>query len=106
MSSRKKYPQELRERAVRMFVEVREQHESEWAAMRAVADLLGVGTTETVRKWVRQGEVDGGEREGVTTEESAELKRLRRENAELKRANAILKSASAFFAAELDRPQR
>ncbi len=94
MSSRKKYPQELRERAVRMFVEVREQHESEWAAMRAVADLLGVGTTETVRKWVRQGEVDGGEREGVTTEESAELKRLRRENAELKRANAILKSAS------------
>ncbi|WP_432420840.1 IS3 family transposase [Nocardia brasiliensis] len=104
MSSRKKYPQELRERAVRMFVEVREQHESEWAAMRAVADLLGVGTTETVRKWVRQGEVDGGEREGVTTEESAELKRLRRENAELKRANAILKSASAFFAAELDRP--
>nr|WP_280448956.1 IS3 family transposase [Nocardia brasiliensis] len=97
MSSRKKYPQELRERAVRMFVEVREQHESEWAAMRAVADLLGVGTTETVRKWVRQGEVDGGEREGVTTEESAELKRLRRENAELKRANAILKSASGFL---------
>ncbi len=106
MSSRKKYPVELRERAVRMYAEIREQRESEWAAMRAVAELLGVGTPETVRKWVRQGQVDVGARPGVTTEESDELKRLRRENAELKRANAILKSASVFFAAELDRPQR
>ena len=57
-----------------------------------------------MRKWVRQAEVDQGARPGVTSEESAELKRLRRENAELKRANAILKAASAFFAAELDRP--
>lgn len=104
--SSKKYPQELRERAVRMVAEVRDQHESEWAAIGAVAELLGVGTAETVRKWVRQGQVDAGARAGVTTEESAELKRLRRENAELKRANAILKSASVFFAAELDRPQR
>jgi transposase len=72
--------------------------------MRAVAELLGVGTTETVRKWVRQAEIDAGARSGVSTEESAELKRLKRENAELKRANAILKTASAFFAAELDRP--
>ncbi|WP_458688781.1 IS3 family transposase [Nocardia tengchongensis] len=97
MSSRKKYPVELRERAVRMFVEVRDQHESEWAAMTAVADLLGVGTPETVRKWVRQGEIDGGARPGVTSDESAELKRLRRENAELKRANGILKAASGFL---------
>jgi transposase len=58
-----------------------------------------------VRKWVRQGQVDWGSRLGTTTEESAELKRLKRENAELRRANAILKTASAFFAAELDRPQ-
>jgi transposase len=58
-----------------------------------------------VRKWVRQVQVDGGARPGIATEESAELKRLRRENAELRRANAILKTASAFFAAELDRPQ-
>lgn len=106
MSSRRKYPDELRERAVRMFVEIRGQHGSEWAAMRAVAELLGVGHPETVRGWVRQGEVDRGARPGVTTEESGELKRLRRENAELKRANAILKSASIFFVAELDRPQR
>jgi transposase len=64
----------------------------------------GVGTAETVRKWVRQAEVDAGQRPGTTTDESAELKRLRRENAELRRANEILKAASAFFAAELDRP--
>ncbi len=89
-----------------MVAEVRGSHDTEWAAMRAVAGLLGVGTAETVRKWVRQAEIDGGLRPGVSTEESAELKRLRRENAELKRANGILKAASAFFAAELDRPQR
>ena len=57
-----------------------------------------------MRKWVRQAEVDTGRRPGTTSEESAELKRLRRENAELRRANEILKAASAFFAAELDRP--
>ena len=66
---------------------------------------LGVGCAETVRKWVRQVQVDAGARPGITTEESAELKRLRQENAELRRANAILNTASAFFAAELDRPQ-
>ncbi|WP_245818930.1 IS3 family transposase, partial [Haloechinothrix alba] len=77
--------------------EVRGQHESEWAAMTAVAELLGVGTPETVRKWVRQAAVDDGARPGVTSEESAELKRLRRENAELKRANGILKAASGFL---------
>ena len=102
----KRYPVELRERVVRMVGEIRADHESDWAAMTQVAELLGVGAPETVRKWCRQAEVDAGMRPGVTTEESAELKRLKRENAELKRANAILKAASAFFAAELDRPQR
>ena len=103
--SSKMYPQELRERAVRMVAEVRDQHESEWAAIGAVAELLGVGTAETVRKWVRQGQVDVGARAGVTTEESAELKRLRRENAELKRANALAEhdNLSAEAAAELFR---
>ncbi len=104
--SSRKYPPELRERAVRMVAEVRDQYESEWAAIGAVGDLLGVGTAETLRKWVRQDQVDAGVRPGATSEESAELKRLRRGNAELKRANAILKAASAFFAAEIDRPQR
>src|SRR5919202_6386737 len=103
-STSKRYPPELRERAVRMVGEIVGDHESEWAAMGEVARLLGIGTPETVRKWVRQAEVDAGRKPGITTEESAELKRLRRENAELKRANEILKAASAFFAAELDRP--
>lgn len=86
------------------MVAERPKDESEWAAMRRIAPLLGVTTAETLRKWVRQAQVDDGSRDGVTTTESEELRRLRRENAELKRANAILKAASVFFAAELDRP--
>ena len=102
--SSRRYPPELRERAVRMVAEVSDGHGSEWAAISEVARLLGVGCAETVRKWVRQAQVDAGSRVGMTTEESTELKQLKRENAELRRANAILKTASAFFAAELDRP--
>jgi len=67
---------------------------------------LGIGSAETLRKWVRRAEIDGGQRPGVTSEESAQLKALKKENAELRRANEILKAASAFFAAELDRPHR
>ena len=87
-----------------MVAEARPDYESEWAAMQAVASKLGIGTTETLRKWVRRAEVDGGRRPGTTSEEHAEIKRLKREVAELRRANEILKAASAFFAAELDRP--
>ena len=72
----------------------------------AVASRLGIGSAETLRKWVRQAEVNAGQRPGITSEESAEIKRLKRENSELRRANEILKSASIFFAAELGRPQR
>lgn len=97
------YPSELKVRAVRMVAE-RPQEESEWSAMQRIAPLLGIGTPETLRKWVRRSEVDSGGREGTTTSESQELRKLRRENAELKRANAILKAASTFFAAELDLP--
>ena len=96
----------LRERAVRMVAEIRAEHDLESAAIARVSQLLGVGTPETVRKWVRRAEVDQGARPGTTSEESAEVRRLRREVAELRRANAILRSASVFFAAELDRPQR
>ena len=78
--SSRRYPPELRERAVRMVAEISDQHESEWAAISEVARLLGVGCAETVRKWVRQAQIDGCVRPGITTEESAELKRLRREN--------------------------
>ena len=76
------------------------------SAMRRIGELLGVGSTETVRKWVRQAEVDAGDRPGTTTSDAQRLAELKRENRELRRANAILKSASAFFAAELDRPSR
>jgi transposase len=98
------YPPELRERAVRMVAEVLAHYPSEWPAIVAVADKLGIGTAETLRKWVRRAEVDAGTRPGLSTEENAEIRRLKRENAELRRANEILKAASAFFAAELDRP--
>ena len=89
------YPPELRERAVRMVAEVTPNYDSQWAAIGAVAQKLGVGTAETVRKWVRQAEVDAGQRPGATSDESAEIKRLKREVAELRRANEILKAASA-----------
>src|SRR4051812_13260682 len=101
---RGQYPPELRERAVRLVAECRADHGSEWEAMRSVAQKLGIGTTETVRKWVRRAEVDAGARPGVTSEESAELRRLKAEVKELRRANEILKAAAGFFAAELDRP--
>ena len=100
------YPPDLRERAIRMVAEVRPEYPSDWPAIVAVASRLGIGSAETLRKWVRQAEVDGGTRPGVTSEESAELRKLRAEVRELRRANEILKAASSFFAAELDRPQR
>ena len=107
MSGRRgQYPPELRERAVRMVAEIRPEYGSQWAAICAVAGKLGIGAPETVRIWVRRAEVDAGDRPGVTTEQAAELARLKRENAELRRANEILKAAAAFFGAELDRPAK
>jgi len=100
----KQYPRDLRDRAVRLVAEQRGQYETEYEAIRSIAAKLGIGSAESLRKWVRQAQVDGGQRPGVSSQESAELRRLRRENAELRRANEILKAASAFFAAELDRP--
>jgi transposase len=106
MARPSKYPTELRERAVQMVTEHKKDYSSEYEAIRSIATKLGIRTPETLRKWVRQAEVDAGARPGVTTEESEQLKALKRENAELRRANEILKAASAFFAAELDRPHR
>jgi transposase len=90
----------------RLVSEHRSEYETEYAAIRSVAAKLGISTPETLRKWVRQAGVDGGQRPGVTSEESAEIRRLKRENAVLRRAKEILKAASAFFAAELGRPQQ
>ncbi|GAB3611661.1 transposase [Humibacter ginsengisoli] len=99
----RQFPPEFRLRALRMLEEALPDHETEYAAIRHVGAKLGVGP-ETLRKWRRRAEIDAGTRPGVTSDELAEIKRLKRENAELRRANEILRAASAFFAAELDRP--
>ena len=81
VTTSRRHPPELKERAVRMVVEIRADHDSDWAAMGQVAQLLGVGSAETVRN-CRQAEVDRGSRPGVTSEEAAEVRRLKRENAD------------------------
>ena len=99
----KKYSPEVRERSVRLVLEHQSDYDSQWAAIRSIAEKVGC-TAETLRSWVRQAERDQGLRPGLTSEERECLKALERENLELRRANEILRKASAFFAqAELDR---
>jgi transposase len=94
---------EVRERAIRLVREQRDQYPSQWAAISAIAPKLGM-TRETLRRWIRQTERDEGQRPGLTTSDAQRLKELERENKELRRANEILRKASAYFAqAELDR---
>ena len=101
--SSKRYPEEMRRRAVRMVFEIREQTGERKGVIGRVARQLGIGT-ESLRGWVRQAEIDGGQRLGVMTAEQRRIAELERENRELRRANEILKTASAFFPqAELDR---
>jgi transposase len=100
-----KYPREIRKQAIDLFESSLHEYGTRVKTAKHICDLLGIGTTETVLSWVRQSEVDGGERDGITSDQLDEIRRLKRENAELKRANGILRAASAFFAAELDRPQ-
>ena len=97
-----RYPQELRERAVRLVFEHQDEHPSQWAAITSIAHKFGV-SAETLPKWVRRAEIDAGSRPGLTSDERQRLKGLEREVRELRRANEILKAASAFFAVELDR---
>src|SRR5664280_1448115 len=95
----KRYPAEVRERAVRLVMEHRGEYQTEWAAITSIAQKCGM-TAETLRKWVRQTEIDGGRRAGISSGEAQRIKELERENKELRRANEM-KAASAFFAREL-----
>ena len=98
-----KYSPEVRERAVRMVQEHRNEYPSQWAAIESIAPKIGC-VAQTLHDWVKKHEIDTGMRDGVTSEERDRIKSLERENKELRRANEILKLASAFFAqAELDR---
>jgi transposase len=101
MPAPKKYPDEVRERAVRMVLQIREESGQSTGAIASVASKLGVNR-ETLRNWVRQAEIDGGGRPGTSTADAQRIAELERENRELRRANEILKAASAFFARELD----
>ena len=101
MAATKRYSPEVRERAVRLVFEHQDEHLSQWATIVSISSKFGM-VPQTLCSWVRQAERDTGRRSGLTSEERVRLKELERENRELRRANEILKSASSFFAAELD----
>jgi transposase len=101
----RRYSQEEKAQAVRLVRQLRRELGTEHGTIQRVADQLGYGV-ETVRKWVKRADIDEGLKAGTSSEDRARIKALEQEVKELRRANSILKSASAFFAAELDRPQR
>ena len=100
----KKIPEDTKQRAVRMVLDHLDEYPNLTVACQTVAGRLGFGA-ESLRRWVRQAQVDGGQRSGVTTSEAEEVRRLRKENRDLREANSILKDAAVFFAGELD-PRR
>ncbi len=113
MAAPRNYPDELRERAIRLALEARRDPATRTGAVKRVAGQLGINA-ETLRNWVAQAEVvprtrevpPSGDRPGTTTSDAQRLAELEKEVRELRRANEILRRASAFFAAELDRPSR
>ncbi len=105
MAAPRRYPNELRERAIRLTLDARKDPASRSGACARIGGQLGINP-ETLRGWVAQAEVDSGSRPGTSSAESKRMADLERENRELRRSNAILRTASAFFAAELDRPSR
>src|SRR3954447_15797404 len=96
-----KYDRETRAKAVRLVLEHRDDYPSEWAAITAVSKRLGMNA-ETLRHWIRQRQDDGGQRDGVSSEPAAEIRALRRRNAELEQTIEILKAATSFFVRESD----
>jgi transposase len=103
MAGRSRFPQEVRERAVRLVLDHGDEYGSQWEAICSIAEKIGC-SAEALRKWVRRTEIDSGRRGGLTSDERTRMKDLERENRELRRANEILSKASAYFAqAELDR---
>jgi len=103
MAAQRKYPEELRQRAVRLVFDAKGSAGGSRGACTRIGQQLGI-PSDTLRGWVQRAEIDEGVRPGVTTDERARVLELEREVRELRRANAILKSASAFFAAEPGRP--
>ncbi|MDQ3642861.1 MAG: transposase [Actinomycetota bacterium] len=100
MPALRKYPEELRERAIRLTLDARKDPASRPGACARIGEQLGINA-ETLRGWVTQAEIDAGARPGTSSSEAERIAQLERDNRELRRANAILRSASAFFAAEL-----
>jgi transposase len=96
-----KYDEQTRAKAVRLVTEHVQDYDSEWAAIKAVSARLGM-TSETLRRWVRQAQIDTGRTDGVTSESAREIRDLKRKNAELERTIEILKAATSFFARESD----
>ncbi|MEZ2390659.1 transposase [bacterium RCC_150] len=105
MPTPRKYPLELKERATRLALDARNDPATRTGAFKRIGDQLGVHP-EALRTWVRDAEVDEGLRPGTTSADADRIAELEREIRELRRANTILKQASAFFAAEIDRPSR
>ncbi len=101
----RRYTPEEKAQAVRLVRQLRKELGTSQGTVGRVAEQLGYGT-ESVRLWVKQADIDSGEAAGTTSEDKVRIKALLQENRELRRANEILKKASAFFAAELDRPLR
>jgi transposase len=99
MPAPRKYPDELRERAIRLVLDV-EEAGNVTAACRRIGEELGINS-DTLRGWVKRAQIDSGKRPGTSSGDAARIRQLERENAELRRANAILRTASAFFASEL-----
>ena len=100
-----RYDASTRAKAIRLVREHAGDYPTQWAAIRAVAGRLGM-STETLRKWIRQAEVDEGMAPGMTSAESAEIRELRRKNRELEQTIEILKAATSFFVRECDPRQR